>query len=63
MDKRTVQSAHARIDKIEKTIIAMQTEMEIQFKDLFNRVKRLEAIMIVTSAAVIGLLVRLNFFG
>jgi uncharacterized protein YqgV (UPF0045/DUF77 family) len=63
MDKRTVQSAHARIDQIEKTIIAMQTEMEIQFKDLFNRVKRLEAIMIVTSAAVIGLLVRLNFFG
>jgi uncharacterized protein YqgV (UPF0045/DUF77 family) len=63
MDKRTVQSAHSRIDQIEKTIIAMQTEMEIQFKDLFNRVKRLEAIMIVTSAAVIGLLVRLNFFG
>ena len=63
MDKRTVQSAHARIDQIEKTIIAMQTEMEIQFKDRFNRVKRLEAIMIITSAAVIGLLVRLNFFG
>jgi len=59
MDKRTVSSAHERIDTIEKQIVAMKTEMDIQFKDLFNRVKRLEAIMIGSSATVILLLLRL----
>jgi hypothetical protein len=41
MDKRTVSSAHTRIDGLEKEIVAIKTEMDIQFKDLFNRVKRL----------------------
>jgi len=59
MDKRTVQSAHQRIDGLEKEIVAMKTEMDIQFRDLFNRVKRLEAIMIGSSATVIVLLLRL----
>lgn len=59
MDRRTVASAHERIDQIEKQLIAMKTEMDIQFKDLFNRVKRLEAIMIGSSAAIILLLLRL----
>lgn len=62
-DKRTVYSAHARIDDLEKTIIGMQKEMEIQFKDLFNRVKRLEAIMIGCSAFIIMLLLRLVMAG
>ena len=60
MDKRTVQSAHTRIDGLEKEIVAIKTEMEIQFKDLFNRVKRLEAVVIATSAFIIALLLRMN---
>lgn len=63
MDKRTVASAHSRIDSIEKELVAMKTEMSIQFKDLFNRVKRLEAILIASSAFIIGLLVRMSFMG
>lgn len=63
MDKRTVSSAHERIDQIEKQLVAMKTEMDIQFKDLFNRVKRLEAIMIGSSATVIVLLLRLITVG
>lgn len=63
MDKRTVQSAHDRIDQIEKQLVAMKTEMDIQFRDLFNRVKRLEAIMIGSSATVILLLLRLITVG
>jgi len=63
MDKRTVSSAHERIDQIEKQLVAMKTEMDIQFKDLFNRVKRLEAIMIGSSATVILLLLRLITVG
>tara|TARA_X000001382_G_C3032438_1_gene135217 strand:- start:205 stop:396 length:192 start_codon:yes stop_codon:yes gene_type:complete len=63
MDKRTVSSAHTRIDGLEKEIVAIKTEMDIQFKDLFNRVKRLEAIMIGTSAFIIALLLRINMMG
>jgi len=56
MDKRTVASAHERIDGLEKEVIAMQTEMRIQFKDLFSRVKRMEGIMIATTGSIIALL-------
>jgi len=63
MDKRTVQSAHTRIDGLEKEVVAIKTEMEIQFKDLFNRVKRLEAVVIATSAFIIALLLRMNMLG
>ncbi len=54
MDKRTVQSAHTRIDGLELEIV-IKTEMDIQFKDLFNRVKRLEAIVIGASAFIIAI--------
>jgi hypothetical protein len=57
MDKRTAASAHERIDNMEKQVIAIQTEMKIQFKDLFGRVKRMEAIMIGTTGFIIALLV------
>jgi len=57
MNKRTVASAHERIDNMEKQVIAIQTQMKIQFKDLFSRVKRMEAIMIGTTGFIIALLV------
>jgi|TARA_R110000751_G_scaffold68747_1_gene139867 hypothetical protein len=57
MDKRTVSSAHERIDGIEKEVIAIKTEVKIQFKDLFGRVKRMESIMIAATASIIGLLI------
>jgi hypothetical protein len=57
MDKRTVSSAHERIDGLEKEIVAIKTEVKIQFKDLFGRVKRLESIMIAASGAIILLLI------
>lgn len=57
MDKRTVASAHDRIDGLEKEVIAVKTEVRIQFKDLFGRVKRMESIMIAATASIIGLLV------
>lgn len=63
MDKRTVASAHQRIDTLEKQLVAMKTEMDIQFRDLFNRVKRLEAIIIGSSAAIIILLLRMSMMG
>ena len=56
MDKRTVSSAHQRIDTLEKEMIALSTEVKIQFKDLFTRVKRLEEILIGASGAIILML-------
>lgn len=57
MDKRTVASAHERIDGLEKEIVAIKTEVKIQFKDLFSRVKRMESIMLAAAGSIIGLLV------
>jgi hypothetical protein len=56
MDKRTVASAHERIDNLEKELIAIKTEVKIQFKDLFGRVKRIEAIMLGAAGSIILLL-------
>ena len=63
MDKRTVQSAHSRIDALEKQMIEIQTEMKIQFKDLYNRMKRMEAIMIGISGASLLLIIRMSIMG
>lgn len=56
MDKRTVSSAHERIDNLEKELIAIKTEVKIQFKDLFGRVKRIETVMLGATGSIIILL-------
>lgn len=57
MDKRTVASAHERIDDLQIQVAEIRTEVKIQFKEVFTRVKRLEAIMIGASASIIAMLV------
>ena len=57
MDKRTVSSAHLRIDGLEKDVIALQTEVRIQFKEVFARIKRIEAILLSASGATILMLI------
>jgi len=57
MDKRTVASAHERIDDMQIQIAEIRTEVKIQFKEVFARVKRLEAIKIGASASIIAMLV------
>jgi len=63
MDKqsRTLNQAHARIDNVEKDVVEIKTEMKIQFKDLYNRIKRMEAIMICITGASLLLLLRMTF--
>ena len=63
MDRRTVASAHERIDELQIQVAEIKTEMKIQFKDLYNRIKRLEAIMICITGASLLLLIRMNFLG
>ena len=55
MNKRTIASAHDRIDNLEKQVVAIKTEVKIQFKDLFGRVKRMESIMLAATASIIAL--------
>ena len=57
MKKRTISSAHDRLDELEKQVVAIKTEVKIQFKDLFGRVKRMESIMIAATGAILTLLV------
>jgi hypothetical protein len=57
MDKRTVASAHERIDDMQVQVAEVRTEVKIQFREVFARVKRLEAIMIGASASIIAMLV------
>tara|TARA_R100000541_G_scaffold26897_1_gene36245 strand:- start:137 stop:316 length:180 start_codon:yes stop_codon:yes gene_type:complete len=45
-----------RVSSLERDVVALQTEVRIQFKDIFNRVKRLEAVLIATSGATIVML-------
>jgi hypothetical protein len=54
--ERNVDFAHTRIDALEKEIIAIKTEVHIQFKELFTRVKRLETILIGASGTIMLLL-------
>ena len=57
MDKRTVASAYERIDDMQIQVAEIRTEVKIQFKEVFARVKRLEAIMSGASASIIAMLV------
>ncbi len=56
-DKRTVASAHSRIDGIDMNMIELRTEQRIQFKDLYNRVKRTEQILWAAAGSIIALLI------
>lgn len=56
---KTIQDAHDRIDAVEKDLVAIKTQIEIQFKEIFVRIKRLEGIMIASSAAIIMMLASL----
>ena len=57
MDDRTLQTAHNRIDQLEKDMVALQTEVRIQFKELFVRVKRIETTIMAASGAIMLMLV------
>ena len=63
MDRRSASSAHERIDSIEKQLVALQTTVDLQMRDLFNRVKRLEYMYLATSGFIIALLLRITLMG
>jgi hypothetical protein len=59
----TIVSAHQRLDKLEpkvdqldRDVASLKTEVKIQFKEVFNRVKRIEAILIASAGTIITML-------
>jgi tetrahydromethanopterin S-methyltransferase subunit G len=54
---RTVRDAHRRIDEIEPRVTKLETEVHIQFKEVFIRIKRLETILIGAAGTIIAMLV------
>ena len=65
MDKRTrtLNQAHARIDEVEKDVVEIKTTITLTVKDLQQRIKRLEMILIAITGASLLLLIRMNFLG
>ena len=59
MDKRTVSSAHKRIDSIEVRLEAHEAVCGERWKETILRIKRLETILIGTAGAIIMLLLHL----
>jgi len=57
MDKRTVASAHQRIDEMQIQLAETRTEVRIQFKEVFTRVKRIESILVAAAGTIIAMLV------
>jgi len=53
---RTAEQAHKRIDEIEPRVTKVETLTHIQFKEVFTRIKRLEAILIGAAGTIITML-------
>lgn len=53
---RTANEAHKRIDEIEPRVTKLETVTHIQFKEVFARIKRLEAILIGVAGTIITML-------
>ena len=51
-----MQDINERVSALEKDMAAVQTEVRIQFKEVFTRIKRLETVLIATSGATIIML-------
>jgi len=49
------------VAEIDKRVVALETEISIQFKDLYNRIKRIEAWAIGSATSIILLLLAILY--
>ena len=61
MSKPTLTSVTEQLHSLDTRCHRLETETGIQFKDLFNRVKRIETILISAFSAVIIILLTIAF--
>jgi hypothetical protein len=50
-----------RVGQLERDVSSIKTEVRIQFKELFNRTKRLESILVGTAGTIIIMLMGILF--
>ena len=50
-----------RVGQLERDVSSIKTEVRIQFKELFNRTKRLESILVGTAGTIIVMLMGILF--
>jgi len=55
------EKAREEIADIDKRVVALETEIHIQFKDLYNRIKRIEAWAIGSATSIILLLLAILY--
>jgi len=48
-----------KIAELERRVTSLEVEVHVQFKEVFTRIKRIEAILIGTSGAIILLLLKI----
>ena len=53
----TIASLNKEIARLDSRATRLETETSIQFKDLFNHVKRIESILLASTGAIVLLLV------
>lgn len=56
VDRRTVSSAHDRIDVLDRQMVEVSTTLKIQLKDIYGRMKVITSIIIGASGAIILML-------
>jgi hypothetical protein len=61
MDKRTVASAHTRIDGLDTRVTKVEVQVEERWKETILRIKRIESILIGSAGAIILLLVTMLY--
>ena len=59
MDKRTVASAHGRIDGLDSRLVKLEVQLEERWGQTLHRMRRLEHVVLGTAAATIALLITL----
>ena len=55
--KPTITNLSTKVNDLDTRTARLETETSIQFKDLFNRVKRIESILLASTGAIVLLLV------
>ena len=51
----------AEIAEIDKRVVALETEIHIQFRDLYNRIKRIEAWAVGSATSIVLLLLAILY--
>jgi hypothetical protein len=57
MDRRTVQSAHTRIDGLDQRVVKVEVQLEERWKETILRIKRIESVLMGSAATIIAMLV------